>query len=323
MGFDFPWVLLLGIAIVPLLWVLKRSESFTKKLVHQFRSDPPAPAWFRLRYVFAVVFTGSLLVTGAGPYMEPQQTGDYLFLVDTSRSMQARLSCEHPTFLDRSKKVMQDVIAGVPEARFGIAVFDRFTFPITQLTYSHSYLDSVINNALFIGMTYRATDTDLINALKVVAGKKQTMPQLYKNVEHVILLSDGHLEDDDWRQQLEQPLKDLLEAGITLLVVGIGNAVDTPVPLTDQEDVCSDTMIVIDGKTIRIPFRSDILQVIASGSQGKYFEESETGKLIRYLREETLADITAEVQFSEEQRKSIGWIFLIPAAMALFGLFLL
>lgn len=323
MGFDYPWVFLLVIVLVPLIWALRRSESFTTRLVHQFKSDPPSRTWFRLRYVFAVIFTGSLLVTGAGPYMEPQQTGDYLFLVDTSRSMQARLSCEHPTFLDRAKKVMQDIITGVPEARFGIVVFDRFTFPITQLTYSHSYLESVINNALFIGMTYRATDTDLINALKVIAARKQTMPKLYNNVEHVILLSDGHLEDEEWRQHLEQPLKDLLGAGITLLVVGIGNTVDTPVPLTDQQDICSDELIVIDGKTIRIPFRSDILQVIATGSQGEYFEEADTGELIRYLRDETLADVPAGVQFGEEQRKSIGWVFLVPAAVALFGLFLL
>ena len=323
MGFSYPWVLSLVIIAIPLVWVLRRSELLTRRVVDRFKSIPPASTYFRLRYVFAVVFIDSLVIAGAGPYVEPRQTGDYLFLVDTSRSMQARMSCDEPTFLDRAKQVMLDVMDGVPEARFGILVFDRFTFPITQLTYSHSYLESVINNALFVGMTYRSTSTDLINALNVLARKKQTAPELYKNVEQVFLLSDGHLEDEEWRQNLEQPGKALLEAGITLQVVGIGNTVDTPIPLTNQDDVCSDSMTVIDDKTIRIPFRSDILRVIATSTQGKYFEESTIGDLISFLREETLKDIAEDVQFGEEQHKDISWMLLVPAVVALFGLFLI
>jgi hypothetical protein len=323
MGFDYPWVLLLAVVILPLFWVLGRSESLTRAVVRQFRSIPPTTHYFRSRLGFAAVFTLSLLLTGASPYIEPDQTGDFLFLVDSSRSMQARMSCDEPTFLDRAKNVMEDIMEGVPEARFGILAFDRLTFPITQLTYDHSYLRSVISNALFVGMTYRATDTNLINALSVVADKKQTLPQLYQDVEYVILLSDGYLDEDDWRQNLEQPLKDLMNTGITLLVVGIGNPVDTPVPETDQNGQCADTMMEIDGKLIRIPMRKDILQAIATGSQGQYYEEGQTDQMISYIRNETLSEVDKDAEFGLEQRKHIGWLFLMPAAAALFGLFLL
>jgi len=323
MGFDYPWVLLLVFAFVPLFWVLGRSAALTKSVVRQFKSVPPAPSYFHTRLLCALLFVLSLLITGASPYIEPKQTGDYLFLVDTSRSMQARLTCDDPTFLDRAKNVMEDIMTGVPEARFGIMAFDRLTFPVTQLTYDHSYLRSVIHNALFIGMTYRATDTNLINALAVAAEKKQTMPHLYKNVEHVILLSDGYLDEEDWRQNLEQPLKDLLNSSITMLVVGIGNNMDTPVPQTDQNDVCTDTLTEIDGKLIRIPMRKDILQAVATGSQGRYYEEGQTGQLIDYIRNETLIDVPDDASFGLEQRQNIGWLFLLPAAAGLFGLFLL
>ncbi len=323
MGFDYPWVLLLLVVILPLLWAFRRSELFTRSVVYQFRSTPPTLMYFRLRYLCAGLFVVSLILAGAGPYREPQQTADYLFLVDTSRSMQARNSCAEPTFLDRAKHVMQDIMEGIPEARFGIVAFDRLTFPITQMTFSRSYLRSVMNNGLFVGMTYRATNTDMLNALRVIAIKKQTLPELYRNVNHVILFSDGNLEDEDWRQHLEQPLRDLTAAGITIQVVGIGNAIETPVPVTNQDDVCQDTLSVMDDKIVRIPLRSDILQVVATGSQGQYFNESQTGDLINYLREATLVDVPEGMQFGTEQHIAISWMLLIVAVIALFGLFLL
>lgn len=323
MGFVHPWVFILLLAILPLLWVLRRSELLTRRIVQLFKSAPPSSRYFRLRYALAGLFTASLLLAGAGPYVEPGRTADYLFLVDTSRSMHARNSCDEPTFLDRAKNVMQDVMTGVSEARYGIVAFDRLAFPITQLTYNHAYLDSVIENALFVGMTYRATDTDLLNALGAVAAKKQAMPDLYGNVKYVILLSDGHLDDEEWRQNLEQPLKDLQAAGITLLVVGIGNPVETPVPLMEPDEVCTDTLAEVNGNVVRIPLRSDILQTVATGTQGEYFEEGQTGELIDYLRNHTLVDVTGQEKFGEQQRKNISWVFLFPATAALFGLFLL
>lgn len=323
MGFDYPWVFLLLLAVLPLVWVLRRSELLTRRIVHLFRSVPPPLRYFRSRSVLAVSFTASLLTAGAGPYLEPTRTADYLFLVDTSRSMQARESCAEPTFLDRAKNVMQDVIEKIPEARFGIVAFDRLAFPVSQLTYSHAYLDSVINNGLFIGMTYRATDTELFNALKVIAAKKRALPDLYENVENVILLSDGHLDDEEWRQNLEQPLQDLLGAGITLLVVGVGNPAETPIPMTDQAGVCEDKLTEVNGTVVRIPLRSDILQAVATGTHGHYFEERQTGELVDYLKEQTNTEVTANLRFGEDQRKNIGWVLLVPAAAALFGLFLL
>jgi hypothetical protein len=323
MGFDYPWVLALIVIIVPLLWVFRKSGTITRAIVQKFHSASLPPRYFQLRNLCAGLFIIALLLAGAGPYTEPRQTADYLFVVDTSRSMQARNSCDEPTFLDRAKNVMFDVMEGVPEARFGVVAFDRLAFPVTQLTFDHSYLRTAISNAVFVGMTYRATDTDMFNALRLIAEKKQAMPELYGKVQYVVLLSDGHLDEDDWRQNMEQPLKDLLASGITLLVVGVGNPVDTPVPVTDMDDVCSPVLTEIDGKTIRIPLRKDIMQTIAAGGQGEYFDESTTGDLVNYLRERTLKEADEHVQFGPEQRKNIGQMFLYPATLALAGLLLL
>jgi hypothetical protein len=215
------------------------------------------------------------------------------------------------------------VIVAVPEARYGIVAFDRLAFPITQLTYDHTWLDAVMEKALFVGMAYRATDTEMMNALSALAEKKQALPDLYQNVRYVVMLSDGHLNEEDWRQNLEQPLKDLEAADITLLVVGIGNPVETPVPLLDENGVCSGTMAELNGNPVRIPLRSDILQAVANGTQGVYYDEAGTGDLINDLRDEALVEVTGQERFGEQQRRNISTVFLFPATAALFGLFLL
>lgn len=323
MGFDYPFILWLLLALLPLGWAMRKSERLTRDIVRRFHSSPPSVRYFRLRSLLAALFAGTLIVAGAGPYIEPSRTADYLFLVDTSRSMQARYSCEEPTFLDRAKNVMRDVAAAVPEGRYGIFAFDRLAFPISQMTYNHAYLDAVINNGLFIGMTYRATDTELFNALEVIADKKQDLPEMYGNVRHVILLSDGHLDDNEWRGNLEQPLQRLAAAGISVHAVGIGNPAETPIPITDQQGLCRDQLTEANGRTVRIPLRSDVLQAIATGSQGHYYEERQTGELIRFLRENTLLEVNGEAGFGQDQRRDIGWALLLPASAALFGLLLL
>jgi len=205
MGFDYPWAFLFLFALVPVFLVLRRSELRTKDVLTALKNAPPAERYFGLRYALISLFICSLVIVGSGPYWKPHSTGDLVFLVDTSRSMQARHTCAEPTFLDRSKSLIRDVLSGVPEGRFGIVAFDRLAFPVTQLTYDHAYLNEALDNALFIGMTFQATRTDLGNALSVIARKKRSLPQIYGKVRYAILLSDGYLDDSGWRESLEQP----------------------------------------------------------------------------------------------------------------------
>jgi hypothetical protein len=323
MGFDHPWLLLLLVIALPLFVVLQRSEVSTREILHRFRNTPPSRRYYLLRYALALVFAGSLVVVAANPYIEPRVTGDFLFLVDTSRSMEARNSCAEPTFLERSKEVMRDVMEGVPEARFAIMAFDRLAFPITQLTYDHAYLEEVMANGLFIGMSYRATGTNIANALAAVARKKQELPGIYGNVRYVILMSDGHLDNEEWQAEMEEPYRELQKANIRILSVGIGNPDETPIPVTVRGGDCRKDLMEVDGQAVRIPFRADIMKLIAGGTHGEYFEEGQIDELIGYLREETLTGLDNDVEFSDEQRNNIGWIFLIPATVALFGFLLL
>jgi uncharacterized protein YegL len=320
MGFDFPWGFLLLIAILPTLLLLRRSELRTRDAMNAFRSASPATWYFNLRYLLLSVFIGSLAIVATGPYLEPSITGDYLFLVDTSRSMQARNSCGEPTFFMRTKAVMQSILEGMPEGKFGIVAFDRYAFPITQLTYDTDYLNEVINNSLSIGMFYQATDTNISNALSVTALKKKSLPAIFGKVEYVILLTDGHLGSDNWQDKFEQVLQELRETNIKIIAVGIGNPVETPIPIISATGECLDKFIRVDGEVVRIPLRGDILKLIASETQGKYFGEVQVAELVEFMREETFtSDMPENLISVREQRNSISWIFLLSATVALFS----
>lgn len=318
MGFDNAWAFLSLIFLVPIIVVLRRSERLSKNVLQTLKNDPPDEKYFFLRYASVTLFIVSLSIVAAGPYIEPRSTGDYIVLVDTSRSMQARHSCNEATFLDRAKKVIFDVLTGVPEGRFGIVAFDRLAFPVTQVTFDHGYLKEAVDNALFIGMTYQATRTDIANALSVVAQKKRDLPESYGKVRYVILLSDGYLTDPEWQDRFAAPIEQLRWANIRVLAVGIGNRMETPIPITSTDGDCSREIIEIDGQEIRVPLRNDVLTFVASETRGRYFEEGETGELVDFIRSEGLVDASASrSDFGEDQRKNVSRMFLVLATIGL------
>jgi hypothetical protein len=232
--------------------------------------------------------------------------------------MDARHTCGDLTFLNRSKNIMRKVLTDIPEARFGIVVFDRFAFPITQMTNNFEYLNEVIDEAIHIGMTFEATKTELANALRVIAEKKTKLPDIYGNVKKLILISDGFVSGD-YRRRFSEPLSLLRNVGMEVMVVGIGNPGDTPIMSTDRNQ-CVNENIEMDGEVVLIQMRDDVLKFIAAETKGQFFAETDTEGLIQQLR--SGLDIVDEDNGSSiaRHRNDISSIFLIMASLSLFGL---
>ncbi len=320
-GFAFPEAFGLIVVVAPLIWVLWRGERRARSALRAFHAPAPGRWHFISRAALAALFIASLAAAGARPYTETRSTGDFLFLVDVSRSMNARYSCGEPTFLDRSKKVMREVIAKIPEGKFGIVAFDRLAIPITQMTYDQAYLEEVIEHGLFVGLTYQSTATKIGNALLVVAGKKNRLPEIYGNVSDVILLSDGHV-GGSYQRRFQKAFEALRKTGIKVHAVGIGNPGETPIPARTPGGACTRDLASAEGKTVLIPLRDDILTFIAAGTQGKYFGEGATGALVRFLRENGLRNISRDVVLDKKQRRDASFWFLVFATVAAFGLFI-
>jgi len=322
-GFGYPQAFLALFLLPPWLWVTWLANKRARDVVNTFKGQQLGNWHTQLRMILIAAFLFSLVAVGAKPYVESRQTGTFLFLIDVSRSMEARYTCNEHTFLSRAKSVMQEVIASIPEAKFGIVAFDRLAFPITQITSDRAYLEQAIEYGLDVGLTYDATATNIINALSVIAGKKQRLPELYGEVSHVILLSDGDIEGN-YQTNLRLPFAELNKVGIRIISVGIGNSGETPVPITSEDNQCrKDNYTDMEGRRILVTLRDDILSFIAAGTQGNYFGESQINELVKYLRDSGLKNIDATIDNGEPHRQDISWIFLILVTASPLGLLVL
>jgi hypothetical protein len=321
MGFNYPDANIFFLLIPAGLWILWRGIQHAAKVARMFKTEAPGWPYIVIKFSCLVVLGASLVTAGARPYIEPRTTGDYLFVNDISRSMMARNYCSEPTFLDRSKTIMHTILDNVPEGRFGIMVFARLAFPITQMTFDHDYLHDAIENGLRVGMIFEATATSLPNSLSQLARIKTTYPDIYGNVEYVILFSDGHVEGD-WRDELSQSISEIRAAGIKVLAVGIGNPGETPIPRMSGDE-CQEDYLQANGRTLRIPLQDDLLKFVATESGGEYFGEGTVDELINFMREQTLAEAENNTVFTPDQRRDISGMFLLSATIALFGFLLL
>ena len=321
MSFQNPAAFYLLILLIPILYFMWKSKRKTNQVLLTLKNVPPGKYYHYSKMFLALGFISSLIVVAASPYSRLERTADYLFLVDISRSMQARKNCSIPSYLDRAKNIMREVITDIPEARYGIYVYERLTFPITQMTFDHVYLDTVIEHGIYDGLVFDRTSTQLGKAFSTLVSKKQRFPEIYSNLKNIILISDGNLTDD-YRQILEQPVDYLQQAELSVISVGIGNLEPTPIPIK-EDGKCVDKVIVKEGNLVTISLRTDTLQYIADSTQGQYFGEGEVADLVAYLRERTLEDTFVDSEISQRQRNDISWVFLLFSSLMLFGYMLL
>lgn len=315
MSFDFAPALLAIVLLAPLIVILRRSVSRTQKAATVFHGQAPPTAWFVVRMTCACLFFAAVVVIAARPQAALGRSADFVFIVDVSRSMSARHSCSEATFLQRTKDVVKETVAAIPEARFAIFAFDRFAFPVSQLTADRDYIEDVIEHGLYIGLMLEATQTEIANALSVMAAKKKRLPEIFDNVHHIVLLSDGNVSGN-FTRRLQAPLAELQEMGVRVSTVGIGNPVATAITDIEQGE-CSNRHVEVDANTVLIPLRADVLKHIATESEGNYYTEAQSQDLISALR----GELQDAPNSGDGPTRDVSMAFLVLATAALFGYF--
>lgn len=313
---ESPLILLLAPGAAFVGFVLFRSARSAAATAAALTGRAPHRSWQNARLACAVVFMLAITVVAARPFVAYSKTGSYLFVVDVSRSMQARFACSEPTLLDRARQVMLQTIEAVPEGRFGIVAFDRFAFPVTQLTSDRTYLADVIQHGLYVGLMLEATQTEIANALTVVADKRERLPDLLGGVSHVVLISDGHVTGA-FERRLQVPLSRLREAGVKVSAVGIGNPEPTPIAASNAGQ-CVNESIEINGERVLIPLRADILKYVATEGAGSYYTEREARQLAVALRED-LQPALADAGMADTSSRDVSALFVAIATLALLG----
>ena len=322
MTFQNPQILILLLLLLPALYYLRAGSDRTARILKHFSTALPASTLERLAIpVLALLLLTTLLIVAAGPqrYLprpETARSGNFVFLVDVSRSMAARASCDETMQLDRARALMTDIVSAMPEAEFGITAFTELAFPFTEPSLDHAYLQEVINYGLFVEAV-PTPGSDLGNALLVLAEKKSEQPPVYARFEYVILLSDGDYSDEA-NQQLGKAIPVLNEAGIKVVSIGTGSGDGLPIPTLGKNRECLEGRFErAEGKEFYTRLFAAPLQLIAEQTGGRYFVETQKTELLDYLR--SLLHENADLQLPLQTEDISPW-FLLLATLCLFGL---
>ncbi|MEX2144915.1 MAG: VWA domain-containing protein [Candidatus Spechtbacterales bacterium] len=271
---------------------------------------------FKIYVALAVtwgILLGSLSALIVGPqiveYGPPETTprGDYIIMVDVSRSMDARPTPDGESQMGLARQLVQKIIDETGTARFQIYGFSGLTFSLTNLTSDYESLTDAVKNSLHVGIISHEGST-LPNALAVVAKKKMSVPEL-ANVSHVILLADGQSPSQGFGEAISL----LRQANLSVISVGIGSENGWKIPLFDDNGVFTGEYAKLTNVGVfNSVLEEENLARISDGTEGQYFNYKQSEEIISYINS-TLSSDYQVIQTSEVLRATdMAWLLFFP-----------
>ncbi len=243
--------------------------------------------------------------------------GDYVFLIDMSRSMLARSSTSGPSNLERARAVVGQVVGGMPEARFALVGYAGLPFPLSTFSNDAAYLDDVVGHSVNIGIIPRA-GSNLPAALALLARHKHE-DQLYEQVSQVILVADGNITEAQ-KDLFTKALELVNTAGLSITTVGIGDINGQRIPVVDESgNVTQKYEALKDGTQVVTYLNEASLRAIADRTGGKYFTQGQVPELIEHLRSKLAPRTNRAVTEATVVvgSRDMSWVLLIPFTAAL------
>lgn len=262
------------VGLVPLVIFFRRERRSRAVRRALYLREPSAR--LRTRLVAAVATTAALTgVAAAQPVLDrsearPKRTdAEIFFALDTSRSMLAAPAAESPTRFERARAAAVAIRSQLVDVPAGVAQFTDWSVPHLFPTVNASTFRDVLERSVYVeSLGSRETSvvaTDL-NALSAFAGDSYFSPEARKRL--LVVLSDG-----------ESPpaprLARLREAGTRTVFVHVWGA-DESIwrPKRAEPQYRPD------------PSSTQVLAQAAALVGGPFFDEHETGEVVRWARGE-------------------------------------
>ncbi|MDX1535692.1 MAG: VWA domain-containing protein [Candidatus Spechtbacterales bacterium] len=319
-----PEALFLLLFIIPTLYWVKRSYKASVAIRVAFKEEPSSKGQYIFIASILTLMIISLTFFVSSPQIDvydPVATdsyGEFVFLVDTSRSMAVRPSPERESNLEASQQVMLDVVNNLGSSvKYQVFGYSELAFSLSSLSGDYDYIRDTIQNGLYIDVIPRK-GSDIANALAAVASKK-IENEAYKNVTHVILFSDGQLTIGD-ATRIHTAIRVLNEADISVVAVGLGSTTGQRIPVyNDDGNFTGSYERTSEGNVYVSYLQERNLKIIAESTDGRYFHQSSGEELVEYLSAYlyTPEDIPKS-EFELVGRKDYGWIPLSIFITALF-----
>jgi Ca-activated chloride channel family protein len=274
MKFGAPGELLLLLLIPVLAFLMWNGNRLARKRLHKLLSpdllsrlvDSPVN-WLRMVRQTCLLLASTLFVlTLARPQWGVTQETvafrgrDILIAIDTSRSMLA--TDVSPSRLGRAKLVAEDLIAALPEERFGLIAFAGEADVQAPLTIDHDTVIDTINHLDTNSIARGGTDiAAAIRAAELALGQKS------KSLRALVLLTDGEELDEDGVEAARKAA----QSGIRVFTIGIGSPNGSQITLPNGQ-VLRDR----DGEVVTSKLDEARLKSIAESTGGFYMRLTST-----------------------------------------------
>ncbi|MDR3170981.1 MAG: VWA domain-containing protein [Treponema sp.] len=283
--FDNPLVLIGLAGLIPVIILAFLHYRRYRPDLGAFRASPGMERELRLRYVCSCLafglFLASLIIALAGPRWgrrivpEYRRGVDVVLALDVSRSMEVREG--DISRLDRALLIAHD-FAEHAEGRLGAAIGKGIGVLAVPLTYDTGAVLTFLEGLTGSAVTGRGTNLETL-----IDAASRAFQTALPARQVIVLFSDG----ESLSGSLSAAIDRVLEAGITLVAVGMGSETGGPVP--QALDPLSPEGAPLDTRGIPpISYRrGEILRGAAERTGGRYVDgnrEDAVPVLTAYIR---------------------------------------
>lgn len=276
--------------IIPVMIVLFLMLQFWKKRTQKKFADlsllkrlTPEKSDFKsylklLLFTFGISFLALGLVNpkiGSKLETVKREGVDIVFAVDVSKSMLAEDIA--PNRLEKSKRLVSEIINQLASDRIGIIAYAGQAFPQLPITTDYGAAKMFLQNM----------NTDMLTSQGTAINEAIELATTYYDDDEqtnrvLFIISDG--EDHSENSTLEA-VEEAVEEGIRIFTIGVGKEKGAPIPLK-RKGVVESLKKDAQGEVVITKLNEEILEEIADEGDGEYINGSNTEEAVEFIREQ-------------------------------------
>lgn len=200
---------------------------------------------------------------------------DIVFAVDVSKSMLAEDIA--PNRLEKSKRLVSEIINQLASDRIGIIAYAGQAFPQLPITTDYGAAK----------MFLQSMNTDMLTSQGTAIDQAIELATTYYDDEDqtnrvLFIISDG---EDHSEGSTLKTVEDAREAGIRIFTIGVGKEKGAPIPIK-RKGVVESLKKDAQGEVVITKLNEEILQDIADDGDGEYIDGTNTEEAVEFIKEQ-------------------------------------
>lgn len=239
---------------------------------------------------------------------------DIVFAVDVSKSMLAEDIA--PNRLEKSKRLVSEIINQLASDRIGIIAYAGQAFPQLPITTDYGAAK----------MFLQSMNTDMLTSQGTAINEAIELATTYYNDAEqtnrvLFIISDG--EDHSEGSTLDAVEK-AVEEGIRVFTIGVGQAKGAPIPLK-RNGVVESLKKDAQGEVVITRLNEDVLEDIADEGNGEYINGTNTEEAVELIKEQLLQMDKKEFEAKQfaEFKDQFQWFLAVGLLFLFLDIFIL